>query len=231
MEKWDKIFTSGQPLSAAEMNEIVSKINALAEELGEGAVDIPQEQYMGFWDSTITYMRTRRTFPTVTHLGSKWYLVVSSDKGTEPMPMSNVWGLVAGSSELDIKFYNSSNFVVRINKVNTIVYMRLLLGDYDVSQNMLVRGEGTEYPTLVEWSRDSGDASADRTWTPTFVDDDGNIISPTSAKDKTNILLRFDGIQHFDLGFNWYTRRTCTFMAKIIMPDGYQLTKTLEVAL
>ena len=192
---------------------------------------IPQEQYMGFWDSTITYMRTRRTFPTVTHLGSKWYLMVSSDKGTEPMPMSHVWGLVAGSSELDIKFYNSSNFVVRINKVNTIVYMRLLLGDYDVSQKMLVRGEGTEYPTLVEWSRDSGDASADRTWTPTFVDDDGNIISPTSAKDKTNILLRFDGIQHFDLGFEWYTRRTCTFMAKITLPDGYMLTKTLEVAL
>lgn len=39
MEKWNKIFTSGQPLSAAEMNEIVSKLNALAEELGEGAVD------------------------------------------------------------------------------------------------------------------------------------------------------------------------------------------------
>lgn len=187
---------------------------------------IPQEQYMGFWDSTITYMRTRRTFPTVTHLGSKWYLVVSSDKGTEPMPNSSVWKLMQGSEEMRISFSNSSNFVVLLNNVNTIVTLHVMLGSNDITEQIL-----SQPTTILNWSRNSGDTADDYSWKPTIPDlTTGGVIANPTTLEKRNLWLRHNN-DHNDLGLKWRTTRTCTFTAQIILPNGDTHEKGFEVNL
>lgn len=187
---------------------------------------IPQEQYMGFWDSTITYMRTRRTFPTVTHLGSKWYLVAASDKGTEPMPNSSVWKLMQGSEEMRITFSNSSNFVVLLNNVNTIVTLHVMLGSNDITEQIL-----SQPTTILNWSRNSGDTADDYSWKPTIPDlTTGGVIANPTTLEKRNLWLRHNN-DHNDLGLKWRTARTCAFAAQIILPNGDTHEDGFEVSL
>lgn len=187
---------------------------------------ILQEQYMGFWDSTITYMRTRRTYPTVTHLGSKWYLVVSSDKGTEPLSNSNVWGLMQGSEEMEITFSNSSNFVVLLKNVNTIITLHVMLGFNDITKQIL-----SQPTTILNWSRNSGDTAGDYSWQPTIPDlTTGGVIENPTTLEKRNLWLRHDS-NHSDLGLKWRTTRTCMFTAQIILPNGDTHEADIEVSL
>lgn len=187
---------------------------------------ILQEQYMGFWDSTITYMRTRRTFPTITHLGSKWYLVASSDKGTEPLPNSSVWGLMQGSEEMKITFSNSSNFVVLLNNVNTIITLHVMLGFNDITEQIL-----SQPTTILNWSRNSGDTADDYSWQPTIPDlTTGGVIANPTTLEKRNLWLRHDS-NHSDLGLKWHTTRTCMFTAQIILPNGDTHEANIEVSL
>lgn len=185
-----------------------------------------QEVYMGFWDSAITYKRTSRTYPTVTHLGSKWYLMASSSCGDEPMPMSDVWGLVNGSTEMAITFSNSSNFVVLLNNVNTIVTLHVMLGFNDVTEQIL-----SQPTTILNWSRNSGDSTSDYSWNPTIPDltTGGVIINPTTLQ-KRHLWLRHNN-DYSDLGLKWHTTRTCTFTAQIILPNGEAYEADIEVSL
>ena len=225
-EYWDELLLAASAAVERIDKKLTDEITArekadeeLWETINESIGDklILQEQYMGFWDSTITYMRTRRTYPTVTHLGSKWYLVVSSDKGTEPMPNSNVWRLMQGNNDLKLKFSNNDNFIVLAKKVNTIVSLYILINDYDVTQKTL----STAYS--MSWVRDSGVSADDKAWKPTFVNENGEIIQADKIEERTHLLLR-QNEEVKDLGMKWNEVRTCKFIVTIELANDVSLT-------
>ncbi len=98
-----------------------------------------QEVFMGPWDSNTLYERTARTYPTVTNYGCKWYLKVASDQGTEPLPYSDVWGMVYGIDDLTIKFYNAAGQLITSaacypGKVNLFLSPHLFCGNIDITE-------------------------------------------------------------------------------------------------
>lgn len=100
-----------------------------------------QEVFMGEWDSTETYKRTSRTYPTVTYGGCKWWLVADSSTNDEPHPLSSVWHMVYGINDLEIRFYNEAG--QRITSaaaypgyVNIYLEPRLLCGNYDITSSL-----------------------------------------------------------------------------------------------
>lgn len=171
-----------------------------------------QEVYMGQWNSVTRYAKTERTYPTVTHLGCKWHLKVYESQGNEPMPMSNVWEVMNGTEELSITLTNSNGFVVLVSNVATIVTLHIMFGSYDVTDKMLGNVES------IEWSRDTGDVEQDKLWTPTFVNEEGTIITPASASDMRYLYLR-QNEENADFGQNWTENRVCHFNVTIDWGD------------
>lgn len=133
---------------------------------------VPQEMFMGEWDSSTIYNRTSRTYPTVTHGGCKWWLVSSTDTGTEPSPVSDVWHMVYGVTDLSICFYNAdgqriTSAAVWPGHVNIYLDPHLLCGNYDITDTLPVSawswdrytgvyGEQTDTRTAADRQSDGG---------------------------------------------------------------------------
>lgn len=100
-----------------------------------------EEDFQGPWSSLTTYTRTSRLYPTVTHGGCKWYLKVATSTNDEPHPLSNVWGMVYGINDLEIRFYNESgqriyNAQQYPGYVSLYLEPRLLCGNYDITDSL-----------------------------------------------------------------------------------------------
>lgn len=131
------------------------------------------EDFQGPWDPGVQYTRTTRTYPTVTHSGCKWYLMVQSDTGTEPMPFSTVWGMVYGVDDMTIRFYDASGHQITSaacypGSVNLYLEPRLLCGNIDIT-DMLSDSDWswsryTGYYGEATDTRDAADAQSDQGW-------------------------------------------------------------------
>lgn len=111
------------------------------------------EVFHGEWSELTTYARTTRTYPTVTYGGCKWYLVANSSTDDEPSPVSNVWHMVYGVEDLEIRFYNASGQRVTAasaypGSVNIYLMPHLFCGNFDISDSLL----STDW----SWSRYTG---------------------------------------------------------------------------
>lgn len=97
-----------------------------------------QEVFMGDWNALTTYVRTARTYPTVTYGGCKWWLAAASSTDDEPHPLSNVWKMVYGLADLEIRFYNEAGQRITSaaaypGAVNIYLDPHLLCGQYDIT--------------------------------------------------------------------------------------------------
>ena len=140
------------------------------------------EDFKGPWDELTTYTRTPRSYPTVTYGGCKWYLKVATSTGDEPHPLSNVWGMVYGVNDLEIRFYNESgqriyNAQQHPGYVNLFLEPRLLCGNYDITDSLQASdwvwsrytgnyGEQTDTRTAADKQADQGWPSAHWPSTP-----------------------------------------------------------------
>lgn len=132
-----------------------------------------QEDFRGPWDSTKTYSRTTRSYPTVTHYGCKWYLKVQSNQGTEPLPFSSIWGMVYGVEDMTIRFYDATGHQITSAScypgyVNLYLEPRLFCGNVDIT-DMLTDADWkweryTGYYGEPTDTRDPVDQQADLGW-------------------------------------------------------------------
>lgn len=130
------------------------------------------EDFQGEWNKLTTYSRTPRSYPTVLHGGCKWYLKVATSTNDEPHPLSNVWGMVYGINDLEIRFYNESgqriyNAQQHPGYVNLYLEPRLLCGNYDITDSLQASdwvwsrytgnyGEATDTRTAADKQADQG---------------------------------------------------------------------------
>lgn len=120
---------------------------------------------------------------------------------------------------LRVEFYSSRGSTVYVDDVDTILEAHLMYGEIDVTADALA-----EAGVVVSWSRDSNNPAEDGAWTPTVVDDEGNIVAPSSdgysASRHRIRLLQGEGKVRQDLGSNWERQLWSKFRINFNIPQG-----------
>lgn len=165
--------------------------------------------FKGAWSSDVEYVRESHELLCVTHLGCLWYLLMEKSKGDEPLPTSQIWGLMIGVIDMHLEFTNPNNFILlQKNNVKTTVSLHVMLGNTDITDVMLDKAY------YLTWERDSGVLADDKAWKPVFVDEKDNILDNPDLSSMKNLLLVQDDIKQ-DLGINWANNGICKFYVTI----------------
>ena len=136
---------------------------------------------------------------TVYHFGCKWGCIV--DKTIkEPKWNSTDWVMLEGDNRYHLTFESSRGGQFHISDVDTVLTAKVAYGNRDIT-NVLMATEGVQS----EWLRDTGNASADLSWKPRFVDGQKNVIH-----------IKLD-----DMGSGWGQEyRLVTFIYRLFIPIG-----------
>lgn len=144
---------------------------------------------------------------TVYHLGCKWGCL--KDKTVdEPKWNSASWTLLEGDSRMSLQLSLDGSEAFVAGCVDTRISGRLYCGITDITDDVLSL-DGSE----VEWLRDSGNAPADRLWSPEYVD--GNRLAVHI--DNGNL----HGVGS-DFGFG---SKQVIFICRVYIPVGAELQK------
>lgn len=136
---------------------------------------------------------------TVRHVGCIWGCLIDKTE-LEPKWNSAGWQLLEGNNKYSLTFVSSNGWSFFMGQVNTEITAVINFGNIDITEDAMAL-TGTE----VTWTRDSGNAPNDNTWTPTYVDGQKNVIKLTA----------------YDMppGFG-NTVRSVRFYCVIYIPDG-----------
>ncbi len=143
---------------------------------------------------------------TVYHYGCKWGCLI--DKTIlEPVWNSPGWSLLEGDKNYHIEFYSSAGWQFFRSGVNTDITAIVTYANRDIT-DVLMASTGVE----VEWLRDTGNAPADNSWKPTYVDGQKHVIHLSLA----------------DMGSEWgLSVRKVIFTCRVFVPIGGEL-ETVE---
>ena len=136
---------------------------------------------------------------TVYHKGCKWACLI--DKTVlEPKWNSPGWQLVEGDRNYSLVFDSTAGWSFFSGRVDTEVSVLVKYGSIDITEDVMALAA-----TEVEWTRDSGNAPLDSTWTPQPVEGKKNAIRLTN----------------YDMppGFGGSIRQL-RFTCRVYIPDG-----------
>lgn len=179
---------------------------------GEWSLTVAQsEQPYRYIQHDKTYPDGQHTYTeleqhTVYHYGCKWGCIVDRTLD-EPVWNSPSWVLLEGDKNYHLEFESSNGWQFFLSQVNTDVTAVVSYGNRDIT-NVLMATEGVE----VEWLRDTGNAPADNSWKPTYVDGKKNTIHLSVS----------------DMGSGWgYEYRKISFICRVFIPVGED-SETIE---
>ena len=136
---------------------------------------------------------------TVYHYGCKWGCIIDKTLD-EPVWNSPSWVLLEGDKNYHIDFESSNGWQFFLSQVNTDVTAVVSYGNRDIT-DILMGTTGVE----VEWLRDTGNAPADNSWRPTYVD---------GKKHSIHLSLS-------DMGSGWgFEYRKISFVCRVYIPVG-----------
>lgn len=177
---------------------------------GEWSLTVAQsEQPYRYIQHDKTYPDGQHTYTeleqhTVYHYGCKWGCIVDKTLD-EPVWNSPSWVLLEGDKNYHLDFESSNGWQFFLSQVNTDVTAVVSYGNRDIT-NVLMATEGVE----VEWLRDTGNAPADNSWKPTYVDGKKNTIHLSVS----------------DMGSGWgYEYRKISFICRVFIPVGENFEK------
>lgn len=134
----------------------------------------------------------------VTHSGCRWACLTDKTQ-LEPKWNSTGWEMIEGDSRYSLFFESSRGSSFFAGGVDTVLTAHVRFGQIDITDELMGMSA-----TEVEWARDSGNESMDRSWNPTY-DGAANAIHLTDAD--------------MPPGFG-STVRTLAFICRVFIPVG-----------
>lgn len=135
----------------------------------------------------------------VTHSGCRWACLTDKTQ-LEPKWNSTGWEMIEGDSRYSLFFESSRGSSFFAGGVDTVLTAHVRFGQIDITEELMGMAA-----TEVEWARDSGNESMDRSWQPTYDEGAANAIHLTDAD--------------MPAGFG-STVRTLAFICRVFIPVG-----------
>lgn len=135
----------------------------------------------------------------VTHSGCRWACLTDKTQ-LEPKWNSTGWEMIEGDSRYSLFFESSRGSSFFAGGVDTVLTAHVRFGQIDITDELMGMSA-----TEVEWARDSGNESMDRSWNPTYDEGAANAIHLTDAD--------------MPPGFG-STVRTLAFICRVFIPVG-----------
>lgn len=135
----------------------------------------------------------------VTHSGCRWACLTDKTQ-LEPKWNSTGWEMIEGDSRYSLFFESSRGSSFFAGGVDTVLTAHVRFGQIDITDELMGMSA-----TEVEWARDSGNESMDRSWKPTYNEGAANAIHLTDAD--------------MPAGFG-STVRTLAFICRVFIPVG-----------
>lgn len=135
----------------------------------------------------------------VTHSGCRWACLTDKTQ-LEPKWNSTGWEMIEGDSRYSLFFESSRGSSFFAGGVDTVLTAHVRFGQIDITDELMDMAA-----TEVEWARDSGNESMDRSWQPTYDEGAANAIRLTDAD--------------MPPGFG-STVRTLAFICRVFIPVG-----------
>lgn len=145
---------------------------------------------------------------TVHHLGCLWGCITDKT-AKEPRWNSTDWIMLEGDPNYYLVFDIADPYYVRPGNVDFTLTARILYGNDDITETVM----GLE-GTSVQWTRNTGQVSADNTWSPEYADGAKNVIH-VDRGDEHGVGNGF-GVEYQQL----------TFTCVVYIPVGSELVKT-----
>lgn len=134
----------------------------------------------------------------VTHVGCRWACLIDKTQ-LEPKWNSAGWEMIEGDTRYTMTFESSRGSAFFVGGVDTVLTARVHFGQMDITEEVMALAA-----TEVEWARDSGNESMDRSWTPEYAE--GNNSIHLTDED-------------MPIGFG-STVRTLAFICRVFIPVG-----------
>lgn len=134
----------------------------------------------------------------VTHVGCRWACLIDKTQ-LEPKWNSAGWEMIEGDTRYTLTFESSRGSAFFVGGVDTVLTARVHFGQMDITEEVMALAA-----TEVEWARDSGNESMDRSWTPEYAE--GNNSIHLTDED-------------MPIGFG-STVRTLAFICRVFIPVG-----------
>lgn len=164
----------------------------------------------GIWSLSVAtssepyYFETKNTTTgrnetsTAYHRGAKWQCLKTATH-LEPKWNSTDWAFLEGNGEFSIDFESSKGNAFFYGRIDTVVEAKFYHGTTDITEDVM-----STPGTLITWSRNTGKESEDRSWSPTFVDNQKNKIHLIES----------------DMGSEWLKSQSVIFKLDAVIPLG-----------
>lgn len=127
-----------------------------------GAESSQQSFFTGEWVSGIHYKNGH----VVAHDNCLWLCVSANGTDEKPAWNSTAWHIVSGDSNVYVEIEGDS--VVLASHPDQTLRLTLRLSTKDITDEVVADSR-----TKLEWTRSTGIASEDQSWTPTYIDGHG----------------------------------------------------------